>query len=71
MELFQQTLQQTALIIETIYRYVYACMHLLRTVYLAEMNGVLALVTNLIINTDWFENYYILNDKIGGRILNN
>lgn len=27
-------------------------MHLLRTVYLAEMNGVLALVTNLIINTD-------------------
>lgn len=52
MELFQQTLQQTALIVETMYRYVYACMHLLRTVYLAEMNGVLALVTNLIINTD-------------------
>lgn len=50
MELFQQTLRQTTLIVR-IYIYVYACIRLLRTVYLAEMNGLLALMTNLIINT--------------------
>lgn len=32
--------EQTPLIVGTVYRYVYACIHLLRIVCLAEMNGL-------------------------------